>query len=257
MNRDLRNPKQETALFLLPNLFTTGNLFFGCLAIYMLLQLNVHMASLCIIVAAIFDLFDGRIARMAGTSTVFGTEYDSLCDLVSFGIAPALLMYHWGFHDFGRLGWSFVFLFIVCVALRLARFNTESKNAMTEKAYFKGLPCPAAAGFFSTMVLFFRDLDLAPLGRPWLMFALLSVALLMVSPIPFRSFKDFRLFSNNLFTQLVLLVFIVLVILIRWEVNLFIVASVYILANLIMYTLHLLRGLNKRGKRASHRETRL
>lgn len=159
-------PKVDSALFLLPNLLTTGNLFFGCLAIYMVIQQNVYFACLAILAATIFDLFDGRLARLANASTTFGIEYDSLCDLVSFGIAPAMLLYHWGFYDFGRLGWSVAFIFIVCGTLRLARFNTEAKEAKVEKTYFKGLPIPIAANFFNTMILFFRELDLPAIPRP-------------------------------------------------------------------------------------------
>jgi CDP-diacylglycerol---serine O-phosphatidyltransferase len=238
-------PKPESAMFLLPNLFTTGNLFFGCLAIYMVIQQNTYAACLCIIVAAIFDLFDGRLARLTNSTTVFGVEYDSLCDLISFGVAPALLIYHWGFFDFGRLGWTVAFIFIVCGALRLARYNTEAKNVEVEKAYFKGLPIPAAANFFTTMILFFQDLNLTPLPRPLLMVIVVLVSLMMVSPIPFRSFKNFRLFSGNLFTQLVVLVLITVMILIRWETNLFLVACFYLGLNLLIFFWHLARKLFK------------
>lgn len=234
-------PKADSALFLLPNLLTTGNLFFGCLAIYMVIQQNVYFACLAILAATIFDLFDGRLARLANASTTFGIEYDSLCDLVSFGIAPAMLLYHWGFYDFGRLGWSVAFIFIVCGTLRLARFNTEAKEAKVEKAYFKGLPIPIAANFFNTMILFFRELDLPALPRPGLTIAILAISLLMVSPIPFRSFKDVKVGSGNLFTQLVTLVLLTLLVLIHWEVHLFIVSCLYISINLLIFVWHGMR----------------
>ena len=230
----------EPALFLLPNLFTTGNLFFGALSLYMVIQGQIYQACLCILAATVFDIFDGRIARLAGTSTLFGAEYDSLCDLVSFGVAPGVLVYHWGFDNFGRLGWVLIFIYLVCGALRLARYNAQVKNAAIEKNYFQGLPIPAAANFFATLILFCTELDIDPFPKHCLMALLILMSLLMVSNIPFRSFKKPNFLGKKLFTQLVVLVLFVLVIFAKWEINLFLATSLYILINLLLFLSHLI-----------------
>jgi len=135
---------------LLPNLFTTLNLLCGFFAIISVINGDFFQASWAILFAIIFDVFDGRIARFLGQSSRFGTEYDSLCDLVSFGIAPAVLIYVFSLKTFGRAGWLACFLYTACVALRLARFNIRIDS---KSNYFEGLPSPAGGAFLASMVI--------------------------------------------------------------------------------------------------------
>jgi CDP-diacylglycerol--serine O-phosphatidyltransferase len=233
----------DPVLFFLPNLFTTGNLLFGSLSIYWVIQGQVNQACVCILVAALFDIFDGRVARLTGSSSLFGMEYDSLCDMVSFGVAPGILLYHWGFGDFGRLGWILAFGYIVCGALRLARYNAQVKNATIEKNYFKGLPIPAAATFFATLIVFCQELNWDPLPREALLVLMLGISMLMVSPIPFRSFKEPKAMAEHRFTHLVILVVFTLIIFSHWETNLFLMIALYIAGNLLIFLTHLVRKL--------------
>ena len=131
-------------IYVLPNLLTTGNMFFGFVAIVLSIQQDFTHAAYAIVGAAIFDLLDGRVARLTHSTSQFGAEYDSLCDLVSFGVAPGILLFLWALQPFGRIGWLASFLFACCGALRLARFNVQA--TIIEKNYFQGLPIPMAAG---------------------------------------------------------------------------------------------------------------
>src|SRR5471030_2470512 len=143
--------KRKMPVYILPNLLTTGNMFFGFYSMIQSLSGNFTMAAYAIIWAAVFDTLDGRVARLTRSTSKFGMEYDSLSDLVSFGVAPAILLYQWALKPFDRLGWLACFLFLACGALRLARFNVQV--ASIEKKYFQGLPIPMAAGIVATSVM--------------------------------------------------------------------------------------------------------
>jgi len=182
-------------IYLLPNLFTTGGLFGGFFAIIAASQGRFEAACVAIFVAAILDGLDGRVARLTNTQSEFGVQYDSLADLVSFGMAPALVMYHWALMSMkldgvtlGKVGWLAAFLYAACAALRLARFN--SQVASVDKRYFIGLASPAAAGLMASFVWTLHDLGWT--GEE-LRFAALAVTvvagLLMVSRIRYSSFK--------------------------------------------------------------------
>jgi CDP-diacylglycerol--serine O-phosphatidyltransferase len=182
-------------IYLLPNLFTTGGLFAGFFAIIAASQGRFEAACVAIFVAAILDGLDGRVARLTNTQSEFGVQYDSLADLVSFGMAPALVMYHWALMSMkldsitlGRIGWLAAFLYAACAALRLARFN--SQVASVDKRYFIGLASPAAAGLMASFTWTLHDLGWS--GEE-LRFAALAVTvvagLLMVSRIRYSSFK--------------------------------------------------------------------
>ncbi|MCK5551880.1 MAG: CDP-diacylglycerol--serine O-phosphatidyltransferase, partial [Deltaproteobacteria bacterium] len=138
-------------IHIIPSLFTTGTLFCGFLAIIATFKGKPFYGAVSILIAVVFDLLDGKIARLAGASSSFGIEYDSLADLVSFGVAPALLLYYWALGGFGRLGWLAAFLFLACGALRLARFNVQTATA--DPKYYTGLPIPAAATLIALTVL--------------------------------------------------------------------------------------------------------
>ncbi|MDV3469658.1 CDP-diacylglycerol--serine O-phosphatidyltransferase [Stenotrophomonas sp. C3(2023)] len=190
-------PPRSRAIYLLPNLFTTAGLFAGFYAIIAAANGDFVNASIAVFVAAVMDGLDGRVARLTGTSSEFGVQYDSLADLVSFGMAPALVMYHWALSSLkfdgelaGRLGWSIAFLYAACAALRLARFNTQV--AVVDKRWFIGLASPAAAGLMMSFVWAFADGNLGWSGEQLRYVALgvtLVSALLMVSRIRFWSFK--------------------------------------------------------------------
>ncbi len=151
-------------IYVLPNLLTTMNMFFGFFAIIYSINGNFIYAAYAIVAAAVFDSLDGRVARATNSMSRFGAEYDSLSDLVSFGVAPSIMLYLWSLEPFGRVGWLACFFYVACGALRLARFNVQSGSV--EKAYFQGLPIPMAAGIAASSVLAFEDLELDA-ARHW------------------------------------------------------------------------------------------
>jgi len=175
-------------LFILPTLFTVGNLFCGYLSIWCSIRGTFETAAVLIIAAGILDGLDGRVARLTHSTSKFGEEYDSLADLVSFGVAPAVLAYSWGLSDFHRLGWMASFLFVVCGSMRLARFNIQTHVA--DKRYFVGLPIPAAAGSIATIVLATPERLVSRYWMGGLLVLTIILSYLMISTIRYRSFKD-------------------------------------------------------------------
>jgi CDP-diacylglycerol---serine O-phosphatidyltransferase len=224
-------------IYILPNLITTMNLFFGFLAIIQAIKGEFVFAAYAIVAAAIFDTLDGRVARMTQSMSKFGAEYDSLCDLVSFGCAPAVLLYLWALQPFGRIGWLAAFLFTACGALRLARFNVQAN--IIEKAYFQGLPIPMAAGIVASSVLAFKDLELDPLGNIGLLGMTILLAFVMVSTFRYRSFKDFDLKHRLPFRYVVIGVGLIIVVAIRPEVMLFAVFMLYAVLGFVFGLLRL------------------
>ncbi|HEY7575907.1 MAG TPA: CDP-diacylglycerol--serine O-phosphatidyltransferase [Thermoanaerobaculia bacterium] len=178
-------------LFVLPTLFTVGNLFCGYLSIWASIRGTFETAAALVIGAAVLDALDGRIARLTNSMSAFGEQYDSLADLVSFGVAPAVLAYSWGLADFARVGWLASFLFVVCASMRLARFNIQTK--VVDKRFFVGLPTPAAAATIVTLVLATPDRLVSRLWMGGLLVLTIVVSYLMISTIRYRSFKDLDL----------------------------------------------------------------
>src|SRR5215470_3539165 len=178
-------------LFWLPTLFTVGNLFCGYLSVWRSIQGAFEAAAILIIAAAVLDALDGRVARLTGSTSKFGEEYDSLADLVSFGVAPAVLAHSWGLSDFSRLGWMASFLFVVCGSMRLARFNIQTH--IVDKRYFVGLPIPAAAGVIASLVLATPERLVDRVLMTALLIATILLSYLMISTIRYRSFKDLDL----------------------------------------------------------------
>lgn len=212
-------------IYVLPNLLTTGNMFSGFFAIIYSINGNFLWAAYAIVAAAVFDLLDGRVARLTNSTSRFGMEYDSLSDLVSFGLAPALIMFLWALEPFGRIGWLASFFYVACAALRLARFNVQSE--VIEKSYFQGLPSPMAAGIVASSVLAFEDLDLNA-SHSWTLLALtFLLGFTMVSTFRYRSFKDIDLKHRLPFRYLVGGVFAFALIAIRPEVSLFFLFLTY------------------------------
>ena len=188
-------PRRGRGIYLLPNLFTTGGLFAGFFAIIAASQGRFSAACIAIFVAAVLDGIDGRVARLTNTQSEFGVQYDSLADLISFGLAPALVMYHWSLIDMrldgltlGKVGWLAAFLYAACAALRLARFN--SQVATVDKRYFVGLASPAAAGLMASFVWTCHELGFTGETLRYLALAVtVTCGLLMVSRIRYTSFK--------------------------------------------------------------------
>jgi CDP-diacylglycerol--serine O-phosphatidyltransferase len=189
-------------VYVLPNLLTTGNLFFGFYAIVHAIHGRFLMGAYAIVAAAVFDLLDGRMARLTRTTSKFGAEYDSLSDLSSFCIAPALITYLWALQPFGRIGWLAVFFFIACGALRLARFNVQAD--VIEKSYFQGLPTPMAAGIIASAILAFNELQIDASKNIYILGLVILLGATMVSNFRYRSFKDLDLKERLPFRYLVM-----------------------------------------------------
>jgi CDP-diacylglycerol--serine O-phosphatidyltransferase len=184
-----RPQRRGRGIYLLPNAFTTAALFCGFYAIVMAMNLKFDNASIAIFVAMVLDSLDGRVARMTNTQSEFGAQYDSLSDMVSFGAAPALVIYEWSLRGMGKLGWLAAFVYCVGGALRLARFNTNI--AVVDKRYFQGLPSPAAAAMVAGFVWVMDDLRFAGADLNWISWVItLYAGITMVSNVPFYSFKD-------------------------------------------------------------------
>jgi len=190
-------------MHLIPNLFTTGNLFCGVYAILSVFNANYMAAAIAILVAMVFDVLDGKSARLTNSTSHFGLEYDSLSDVVSFGVAPGLLIYSWALSGQGTFGIAVMFAYVAMGAVRLARFNATV--ALSDSKYFTGLAIPAAAGVVASLVIF--DHYIVRMGaeiRPILvLFITLSLSFLMVSTIKYRSFKDMKFRGGRHFTYLV------------------------------------------------------
>jgi len=195
-----KKPGLRRGAAILPSLFTIGNLFLGFFAIIHALRYNFEGAGQMIVVAVIFDMLDGRIARMTGTTSEFGAQLDSLSDIVSFGVAPALIAYQWGLATLHR---SFLaaFFFVMCAAIRLARFNVQRK--VVDGRYFVGLPSPAAAGFVISIVYFHPEPLNDRLGALFTMILLIVAAFLMVSTLRYWSFKTIDLRSRRSYFAMV------------------------------------------------------
>jgi len=197
--------KRHRGIYILPNLLTTAALFAGFYAIVQAMNNRFEYAAVAIFVAMVLDGLDGRVARMTNTQSEFGAEYDSLSDMVSFGAAPALVMYEWALKDMGKLGWIAAFIFCAGAALRLARFNTNI--ASVDKRYFQGLPSPAAAALVAGMVWVVIDNGIAGEDVSWFAFFLtLFAGLSMVSNVLFWSGKDINMRKSVPFIALIAVV---------------------------------------------------
>ena len=188
----LKNRIRRRGIYILPNLFTTAALFAGFYAIVQAMNLNFDQAAIAIFVAMVLDSLDGRVARLTKTQSAFGAEYDSLADMVSFGAAPALVMYEWVLRDMGKLGWIAAFVYCAGAALRLARFNTMLDVA--DKRWFTGIPSPAAAALVAGCVWIVDDYNIEPETiRWWAWFITVFAGLTMVSNLKYYSFKSINL----------------------------------------------------------------
>lgn len=187
-------------IYLLPSLLTTGNLFCGTYAIIQTLNGNPVVASWSILMAIFFDFLDGQVARLKNSSTKFGLEYDSLADLISFGVAPAIIVYLLLMKGMGRIGFALVFIYLVCVALRLARFNSQKPT--TKKLDFIGLPSPAAGGFIASSVILITKHSYS-MWKISVFIIMLTLSFLMISSFRYPSLKVLNLWKKRPFLNLV------------------------------------------------------
>jgi CDP-diacylglycerol--serine O-phosphatidyltransferase len=214
---------------LLPSVITTASLFSGFYAIVAAINGQYFHAAVAIIISGVFDGLDGRVARLTGTTSKFGMEYDSLCDLVAFGVAPAVLAYEWVLRPYGRYGWLAAFLYVATTALRLARFN--SQDATSTKNEFTGLPCPAAGGMIAVSVMFCSFFEITGTLRNFMMLGTVyGLSYLMVSSVKYLSFKHAQTDRAKKFQVLVGLVLLIMVLATEPQVTLFILGAAYVLS---------------------------
>ena len=198
---------RHSGIYLLPNLLTTSSLFAAFYAIISALKHHYVTAVIAIFIGMVADGLDGRIARLTNTQTDFGAEYDSLSDMVTFGVAPSLIMYLWKLQFQGKLGWLIAFVYTAAVALRLARFNTQLEHA--DKRYFQGLACPAAAALMMSWIWVCHEYHLSMTLIPYITMVLaLCLSLLMVSNIRFQSFKQIDLRDKVSFLSVLMIVMV-------------------------------------------------
>lgn len=239
---------RRRGIYLLPNLFTIAGLFAGFYAIVTAMEGYFNYAAVAIFVAMIMDFFDGRVARLTNTQSAFGAELDSLSDMVSFGVAPALVIYSWSLEGLGKLGWLAAFIFAAAGALRLARFNTQVLVA--DKRYFQGLPIPAAAGVLASMVWLCVDSEIFG-DVVSVMTAVLAIiiAILMVSNVRYYSFKEIDLKGRVPFVAILLVVLAFVGISLDPPKILFLIFFCYALSGpiLTLYSLHKKRALQKKS----------
>ncbi|QCU90600.1 CDP-diacylglycerol--serine O-phosphatidyltransferase [Thiomicrorhabdus sediminis] len=239
----------DRGIYLLPNLMTTAALFAGFYAVIAGIQGNFEMGAIAIFIAMVFDGLDGRIARMTNSCSAFGAEYDSLADMVSFGLAPAILVFQWALMDFGKLGWLVAFIYTVGAALRLARFNTQVATA--DKRYFQGLPSPAAAALLAGLIWMVESNQIELAIMPLVALGLtLFAGIMMVSNVRFSSFKELKLKDKVPFVTLLVVVLVFVVVTLKPAMILFLFFLVYAFSGPVM-TLMLLR--KKRADRKMHK----
>ncbi|MFQ5585932.1 MAG: CDP-diacylglycerol--serine O-phosphatidyltransferase [Thermodesulfobacteriota bacterium] len=220
-------------VYLLPNLITSASLLSGFYSIIACLDGRFERAAVAILVSAVLDALDGRVARLTKTSSKFGVEYDSLSDLVAFGIAPGVLIFTWALKPFGRYGWLAAFLYVVCGALRLARFNVQITTV--ESRNFKGLPIPAAAILVASTVLLFFYIGQEEITKHiTVLIMVYSLAYLMVSSVHYYSFKELNLSKRMPFRFLVGLVLVLIVVAAEPSVMIFVLALAYVVSGPVM-----------------------
>jgi CDP-diacylglycerol--serine O-phosphatidyltransferase len=232
--RPRRRPWQELrerrgkGIYLLPSLLTTGNLFCGFFAMILTVEGRYTEASVSIFVGMIMDMLDGRVARLMKATSQFGVEYDSLADVISFGVAPAFLLYSFALRDLGRPAWFAAFLFVICGALRLARFNVITGTS--DKRYFVGLPIPAGAAVACSIVILLQGEDMVRWMRVAVAVATYLIALLMVSTFRYWSFKEVDWARRRPIQTLLIVVLAVMIVATKHEVFLFLVFGSYALS---------------------------
>lgn len=248
MNEDMTIKKPRRGIYLLPNLFTTSALFCGFYAVVSSINGKFEVAAVAIFIAMILDGVDGRVARLTNTQSDFGAEFDSLADMVSFGLAPALIVYLWALSSFGKIGWVVAFVYVACAALRLARFNTQASTS--DKNYFQGLASPAAAALVAGLIWngeFIQQYISMSTLQVVALITTLFAGLLMVSNVRYYSFKGINWRTRVSFATILMIVLALVFVPAAPEQLLFGIFFIYALSGPVM-TLVLLR--RRRAERA-------
>lgn len=226
-----KSERVARGVYLLPNLLTTFTLFAGFYSLVVAMKGNFEAAAIAIFVAMIADGLDGRVARLTNTQTPFGAEYDSLSDMVAFGVAPSLVIYNWSLASLGKLGWVAAFLYTAAVALRLARFNVQ----VTDKRFFKGLPCPSAAGIVASIIWLGSNYQwTGKILAVSLGLLMIAVACLMVSTVRYSSFKSIDFKDRVPFLTIVSAVFLLAAVALEPPEMLFTLFAIYLLSGPLM-----------------------
>jgi CDP-diacylglycerol--serine O-phosphatidyltransferase len=226
MEDEAPRPKRPRGVYLLPNLFTTAALFAGFYAVVAANQGRFEPAAIAIFAAMVLDGLDGRVARLTHTQSDFGAEYDSLSDMVAFGVAPALVAHQWALSGLGKIGWLAAFVYTAAAALRLARFNTQI--GIADKRFFQGLPSPSAAAIVASLVWIGADFQIQGASLSWLVaFLTAAVGLLMVSNFRFHSFKDLNVHGRVPFMLAVAVMLVFALVFIHPPVILFLGFAIY------------------------------
>lgn len=238
----VRRPSlRRRSVYLLPNAITTAALFCGFYAIVIAMNRRFDHAAIAIFIAMVLDGLDGRVARMTKTQSEFGAQYDSIADMVSFGVAPALVIYEWGLIDMGKWGWVAAFIYCSCAALRLARFNTNI--GIVDKRYFQGLPSPSAAALVAGFVLLAVDLQLPAHEYKWVAWGItLFAGLTMISNVPFYSFKTKNYRRRVPYTSIFLFTLVLVAIVIDPPIMLFTLVSAFALSGYGIFFWRLIKG---------------
>jgi CDP-diacylglycerol--serine O-phosphatidyltransferase len=225
-----RIPELRKGVYILPNLFTTAGLFAGFYSIIATLNHDYRLAAIMILASMLCDTLDGRIARLTRSSSSFGVQYDSLADMIAFGVAPGILVYTWALRPWGRWGWLAATLYVTCGALRLARFNVQV--ASVERRHFVGLPIPAGAAVIASTVLLYYYLSGQgdPNKHVLMLLVIYAVAGLMVSEFRYFSFKEFKLHRRHPFPVLLALIVLIMLTIGAPEVMLFLGITGYALS---------------------------
>ncbi|MDH3353936.1 MAG: CDP-diacylglycerol--serine O-phosphatidyltransferase [Chromatiales bacterium] len=243
-----KNIKRRRGIYLLPNLFTTAGLFAGFYAIVAAMDNRFEAAAIAIFIAMVLDGLDGRVARMTNTQSEFGAEYDSLADMVSFGMAPALVMFQWTLQGMGKIGWLAAFIYVAAAALRLARFNTQV--AVADKRYFQGLASPAAAAIIAGAVWVGDSYQLSGVILGWGAAVLTVFAgVLMVSNIRYYSFKTLDLKGKVPFVAMLIMVLIFVLISIDPPQVLWGIFLLYALSGPVLTIVLLIRHRRRRDEK--------
>ena len=235
----------KRGIYLLPSVLTTFGMFAGFYSIISSINGEFTIAAISIMIAMMWDTLDGRVARLTNTQSAFGAEYDSLADLVSFGLAPALLVYEWSLYELGRFGWLAAFVYLACAALRLARFNTQV--GIADKRFFQGLPSPAAAGVIASMIWLkiwtFASFDSEVISLGYYLGAGITIlcGILMVSNVRYYSFKELDSKKAS-FRFLLLIVLSLIILMYKPNIILFTGFFLYLLSGPYITV----AGLNKR-----------
>ncbi|WP_119395825.1 CDP-diacylglycerol--serine O-phosphatidyltransferase [Salinibius halmophilus] len=240
MNEPQIEKHRNKGIYLLPNLLTTTALFAGFYAIVSAIEGNFEQASIALFVAMVFDGLDGRVARLMRAQTAFGAEYDSLSDMIAFGLAPALVAFLWGVQDMGKIGWAASFVYVSGAALRLAKFNTQIDDPNIDKRYFYGLASPTAAALIAGSVWVFSSYDLASEWTSLVLTAtLIAVGLLMVSNVRYFSFKTLGIKRKVPFIAMPAMIMIFAMVLLEPAIVLLSMAATYTVSGLVIEFWHL------------------